>query len=390
MPVADTIAKKVAGKLAEALRSRVAPMAAVSSEKGAIMPLLEGAASQIPAEQRAIPRLTEMGKEPKLNERSEALLRSKRAAGAVDDLIAKGREINPDLEHWYGTEPLRQFALNEGLSPEEFNRMLAQFSSASQRNPVLKENALGSYLWGMEKRGEFSPESRLFTNKLAREQGMTPGDPGVVQLPEGIGSIAQSPIFARAKKLALGESPESAFGEKLNSYYQNKLGNQVPVTIDVNAMHGPVMTGGLTDWLKTLNVDKDNMGRLVSRATPRADYESGKLSLKEARTRPGFWEDAPGNPGEYKAFEQLWGKAADRAGVSPAGGQALGWYGSAGITDLATPPETYIGLITQSARAAALRQGITPIEALRRAVKGVKGGYLGSADDVLQPDTQTA
>ena len=160
MPVADTIAKKVAGKLAEALRSRVAPMAAVSSEKGAIMPLLEGAASQIPAEQRAIPRLTEMGKEPKLNERSEALLRSKRAAGAVDDLIAKGREINPDLEHWYGTEPLRQFALNEGLSPEEFNRMLAQFSSASQRNPVLKENALGSYLWAVRLFNRFPRKAR--------------------------------------------------------------------------------------------------------------------------------------------------------------------------------------------------------------------------------------
>ena len=372
-------AEREAGKLADVLASKEAPMLAPASEGGAILPRAPGGAEaqRIAAEQTPIPRLTDLGREPKLNERSLALGRSKRAASAVDEVIAKGREINPDLEFWYGSEPLRQFALNEGLSQQEFERMLAQLSSASQRNPVTKENQLGSYLWGMERRGEFTPESQLFTNKRALDEGMRPTDPGVVSLPPGLGSISQSPIFYRAKDLALGKPPEEAFGPKMWSYYRNKLGNEVPVTVDVNAIHGPVMKGGLTDWLKTLSVNKDNEGRIVSRFTPMSDYEKGRLTLRQARERPGFWTDAPETPGEYKAFEDLWRGGANRAGVSPAGGQALGWYGSGDITALQTKPKTYMELLEQGARSAAARLGVTPVEAMRGAIQGKPGYQLG-------------
>src|SRR5499427_648124 len=370
------------GKLEEVLKTGEAPMLPPSSESGAILPRAPGGgeAQFIPAEQAPIPRVTDLGREPKMNERSLALGRSKRAASAVDELIAKGRTINPELEHWYGAEPLRQFALNEGLSQQEFERMLAHLSSASQRNPVTKENMLGSYLWGMERRGEFSPESQLFTNKRALDEGMRPTDPGVVSLPPGLGSISQSPIFYRAKDLALGKPPEEAFGPKMWSYYRNKLGNEVPVTVDVNAIHGPVMKGGLTDWLKTLSVNKDNEGRIVSSFTPLSDYEKGKLTLKAARARPGFWTDAPKTAGEYKALEDLWTQGANRAGVTPAGGQALGWYGSGDITALQTQPKTYMELIEQGARAAAARLGVTPVEAMRGAIQGKRGYQLGRSN----------
>src|SRR5262252_1709926 len=359
------------GKLEEVLKTGEAPMLPPSSESGAILPRAPGGgeAQFIPAEQAPIPRVTDLGREPKMNERSLALGRSKRAASAVDELIAKGRTTNPELEHWYGAEPLRQFALNEGLSQQEFERMLAHLSSASQRNPVLNENMIGSYLWGMDKRGEFSPASQLYTNKRASE-GLRLDEPGVVAMPEGLGSLAQSPIFYRAKNLALGGNPEDVFGPKILSYYRNKLGNQVPVTVDVNATHGPVMSAGLTDWLKTLTEKGDYR--------PRAEYAAGRLSLREARKRPGYWEDAPDAPGEYKAFEDLWTKGAQRAGVTPSAGQALGWYGSGDVTALKTPPITYPELLEQSARAAAVRQGVSPVEAFKRMVRGRTGGQLGA------------
>lgn len=368
-------------QMAEILRSGQAPAIPARSEGGAILP--RTGETRIPVAQEAIPRLTPTGKVPEMNERSAALLRSKRAADAVDTVIAKGRAINPDLEHWYGTEPLRQFALNEGLSPAEFDRMLAQLSSASQRNPVPKENLLGSYMWGLDKRGKLTPESRLFTKNLEKTQGMRPDDPGVIALPEGMGGLAQTSIFNRGRQLAMGAKPEDIFGDKLFSYLSNKRGNEMPVTIDVNAMKGPVMTARQGAWLKTLHQPQDAQGNIIGRYTPLADWESGKLKMKDALQNVSHWSDAPASIGEYKAFEDLWRRGANRAGVSPAGAQALGWYGSGDVTALKTQPRTYVELLEDSARKAAERQGVTPTEAMRRFVKGVPGGQLGGIEGKL-------
>src|SRR5215471_5090630 len=362
------------GKLAEVLQEKQPPMLAPSSESGALLPREPGGAEAqlIPAEQEPIPRLTPKGQEPRLNERSLALGRSKRAARAVDELIAKGRGVNPEMEFFYGSKPLQTFSLNEGLSQPEFERMIAQMSNASQRQPVPKENLLGSFLWGKDKRGEFTPQSQLWTKSRGAE-GLAQDAPGVYHLPEGMGSLVQGDITDRARELALGRTPEEVFGPmKLLSYTYNKLGNEMPVTVDVNAVHHPVMVGGLTDWLKTLSTNKGEGGRIVSQFRPKADYQAGRLSLADARKRPGFWVDAPETPGEYKAFEDLWGGGAQRAGVSNAGGQALGWN-----SDL-SGALTSMQHIEEGARKAAARLGVTPLEALRGFVQGKPGYQLGA------------
>jgi hypothetical protein len=372
-------------KMAEVLRDKQAPMVPPTGEFAPILPRPKNMEDwRTPALQEDIPRVTPMGKEPGFNERSAKLLRSKRAASAADENIARGFAIDPRLEFWYGHEPLRQFALNEGMAPAEYERLVAQLSSASQRNPTEIEARIGSMMWNLDKQGVLTPEKQLLTKKMLKE-GADPADPKWVQLPEGYGSLAQGPIFDRAKRLAGGGAPEDVLGEKMFSYFRNKMGNERPVTVDVNALKGPVMEAGMPEWLASKVVVKDAEGNVTGTFAPRKLYESGKLSLSQARERPGFWESAPRSPGEYKAFEQLYQRAADRSKVSPAAAQALGWYGSGGeeggFTALKSKPIMSIENLEQGARNRAQQSGSgrSPLEVMKRFLRGEEP--LVQADD---------
>ena len=368
---AERIAKEK-GKLEEALKAQRAPMTIPQGTGLPLMPRSQGMYTP-GVEQKDLPRMPMVdkaraaGKTPKYTERMQDLLDSPTARKKVNTLIEKGKDLN--MTEWYGTEPLRQVAMDIGMSQKQFDAFLAQMASASQRNPVDQQNRMGSYLWHLSQTGGLPDDAFLLTNKIKRGKQAAP-EGTAIELPPGYGSLAQGDIFSRGKQIAAGDI-EGALppDKKLGTFYRNYQGNLRPVTVDVNAVRGPIIERGDPRWLASKLVEKDEEGNVIATHFPRRDVESGKLSLKEAKERPGFWEAAPSGS-EYAGFEDLWQRAAKRHGVAPAEAQALGWYGSADVTALKTKPELYIDNLERMIRRTAEQTGQNPRQVMEDVLRG--------------------
>ena len=374
--------KPLQGNLIEKiLEAQQPPMTTPMGTGLPLMPRDQG--MYTPRQQKELPRMVEVdkaraaNKSPKYNERMQDLLDSPTARKKVDKLIDKGQALN--IKEWYGTEPLRQVAMDLGRTPEQFESMLAQLASASQRNPVDKQNQMGSYLYHLSETGQLPENSLLLTNKLKKALKEDPSlaeGRQLVELPQGYGSLAQGDIFNRAVMIGQGNIGKALPPEKkLGTFYENLLGNLKPVTVDVNALRGPIIERGDPRWLTSKLVEKDDTGKVINTYKPREMYASGELSMREARQRPGFWEAAPSGS-EYAGFEDLWTRGAKRHGVEPAEAQALGWYGSgvAGegqhVTALKTKPELYVDNLERLIKKTAEQTGKSPTEVMNDMITG--------------------
>ena len=360
------------GKLEEAMKAKQAPMTSPQGTGLPLMPRSQG--MYIPGvKQENLPRMPKVdkaraeGKQPAYTERMQDLLDSPTARKKVDKLINKGKDL--DVLEWYGIEPLRQVAMNAGRTPEQFESLVAQLASASQRNPVDQQNKMGSYLHYLSQTGQLPDDAFLLTNKIKRgKQEMPAGTP--IELPPGYGSLAQGDIFGRGKQIASGDIMGALPPDKkLGTFYRNYLGNLKPVTVDVNAVRGPIIERGDPRWLASKLVEKDEEGNVIATHFPRRDVAEGRMSLKEAKDRPGFWEAAPSGS-EYAGFEDLWQRGAKRHDIEPAEAQALGWYGSADVTALKTKPELYVDNLERMIKRTAEQTGRHPLQVLEDIVSG--------------------
>jgi hypothetical protein len=364
-----------AGKLKAALEAQQAPMTRPQGTGLPLMPRDQG--MYTPREQKDLPRMPTVdkaraaGKSPKYNERTQDLLDSRKARGKVDDLINKGKAL--DVKEWYGTEPLRQVAMDAGRTPEQFESLMAQLASASQRNPVDKQNQMGSYLYHLSETGQLPADSLLLTNKLKKALKEDPSlaeGRTLIELPKGYGSLAQGDIFNRAVMIGQGNIGEALPpNKKLGTFYENLLGNLKPVTVDVNALRGPIIEQGDPRWLASKLVEKDDKGKVINSYKPREMFDTGEMTMREAKQRPGFWEAAP-KGSEYAGFEELWQRGAKRHNIEPAEAQALGWYGSADVTALKTKPENYVDNLERLIKRTAEQTGKSPTEVMNDMVTG--------------------
>ena len=367
--------KLAAGKLKAALEAQQAPM---TTPRGTGLPLMPRDNGMYTLrDQKDLPRMPTVDKaraenrSPKYNERTQDLLDSRKARGKVDELINKGKAL--DVQEWYGTEPLRQVAMDAGRTPEQFESLMAQLASASQRNPVDKQNQMGSYLYHLSETGQLPDNSLLLTNKLKKALKDDPSlaeGRTLVELPTGYGSLAQGDIFNRALMISQGKIGEALPpNKKLGTFYENLLGNLRPVTVDVNALRGPIIEQGDPRWLASKLVEKDDKGKVINSYKPREMFNTGEMTMREAQQRPGFWEAAP-KGSEYAGFEELWQRGAKRHGVEPAEAQALGWYGSADVTALKTKPENYVDNLERLIKRTAEQTGKSPTEVMNDMVTG--------------------
>ena len=386
-------AKKASeSKMAQMLEAQQAPMTTPSGTGLPLMPRDQG--MYTPREQKDLPRMPTVdkaraaNKSPKYNERMQDLLDSPTARKKVDSLINKGKDLN--MKEWYGTEPLRQVAMDAGRTPEQFESLMAQLASASQRNPVDKQNQMGSYLYHLSETGQLPENSLLLTNKLKKALKEDPSlaeGRKLVELPTGYGSLAQGDIFNRAVMIGQGNIGEALPpNKKLGTFYENLLGNLQPVTVDVNAVRGPIIERGDPRWLTSKLVEKDETGKVINSYKPREMLESGEMTLREAKQRPGFWEAAPSGS-EYAGFEELWQRGAKRHDVAPAEAQALGWYGSADVTALKTKPENYVDNLERLIKRTAEQTGKSPTEVMNDMVTGKgflrkEGGAVDRKEDM--------
>lgn len=386
-------AKKASeSKIAEMLEAQQAPMTRPQGTGLPLMPRDQG--MYTPREQKDLPRMPTVdkaraaGKSPKYNERMQDLLDSPTARKKVDSLINKGKDL--DMKEWYGTEPLRQVAMDAGRTPEQFESLMAQLASASQRNPVDKQNQMGSYLYHLSETGQLPENSLLLTNKLKKALKEDPSlaeGRQLVELPKGYGSLAQGDIFNRAVMIGQGNIGEALPpNKKLGTFYENLLGNLQPVTVDVNAVRGPIIERGDPRWLTSKLVEKDETGKVTASYKPREMFDTGEMTMREAKQRPGFWEAAPSGS-EYAGFEDLWQRGAKRHGVAPAEAQALGWYGSADVTALKTKPENYVDNLERLIKRTAEQTGKSPTEVMNDMVTGKgflrkEGGAVDRKEDM--------
>jgi hypothetical protein len=364
-----------ASKISKILETKKAPMTTPSGTGLPLMPREQG--MYTPREQKDLPRMVGVDKAraagvaPKYNERMQDLLDSRKARGKVDTLINKGKDLN--VKEWYGTEPLRQVAMDAGRSPEQFESLMAQLASASQRNPVDKQNQMGSYLYHLSETGQLPENALLLTNKLKdalkKDPSLAEGRT-LVELPTGYGSLAQGDIFNRAMQISQGDIAGALPpNKKLGTFYENLLGNLKPVTVDVNALRGPIIEQGDPRWLTSKLVEKDEKGNIINSYKPREMYDTGEMTMREAQQRPGFWEAAPSGS-EYAGFEDLWQRGAKRHNIEPAEAQALGWYGSADVTALKTKPENYVDNLERLIKRTAEQTGQSPTKVMNDFVTG--------------------
>ena len=383
-------------KMDDVLSSKQAPMTTPSGTGLPLMPRDQGMYTL--REQKDLPRMPKVdaarasGKSPKYTERMQDLLDSPTARKKVDKLINQGKDLN--MTQWYGTEPLRQVAMDAGRTPEQFESLMAQLASASQRNPVDKQNQMGSYLYHLSQTGQLPENSLLLTNKLKKALKEDPSlaeGRTLVELPAGYGSLAQGDIFNRAVMIGQGDIAGALPpNKKLGTFYENLLGNLKPVTVDVNAVRGPIIERGDPRWLTSKLVEKDEEGRIINSYKPREMFDSGEMTMREAKQRPGFWEAAPSGS-EYAGFEDLWQRGAKRHGVEPAEAQALGWYGSADVTALKTKPENYVDNLERLIKRTAEQTGQSPKKVMKDFVTGE--GFLrkdGGAVDIDAADARLA
>jgi len=381
----DAYEASKAGKLEEALAAKQAP--STTPRGGRLFPDVQMYTPDVP--QVDLPRMPKVdkaraeGKKPSYTPRMQDLLDSPTVRKKVDKLIDKGAALN--MTEWYGTEPLRQAAMEAGVTPEQYRSFMAQLASASQRNPVDQQNLMGSYLYHLQQAGQLPENAMLLTNKLAKALKSDPSlaeGRTLIQFPPGYGSLAQGDIFDRGAQIAKGDIEGALPPEaKLGTFYRNLLGNLRPVTVDVNAVRGPVIEQGDPRWLTSKLVEKDTEGNVTNTYFPRRMVEEGDMSVREAKQRPGFWEAAPSGS-EYAGFEDLWQRAARRHGVEPAEAQALGWYGSGDVTALKTKPELYIDNLERLIRRTADIEGENPLQTMERILRGetylkkAKGGGI--------------
>jgi hypothetical protein len=303
-------------------------------------------------------------KNPKPDSRMSRLESDPRAHQAIQDAIKAGVNIDPKLANWYGTNALLTGMLNEGRQFGNFEQFMKHMASSSQRNPVPQQNKMGSYLAYLENMGQI-------------------GNPGTkLALPKGYGSLAQGDIVNRSQRIAAGEYPfDDAI--KLGKFYKSYMGyHPNNAVVDVIGTRVPTMATRDPDWLVSrLQIGTDAKGNKQI-INPKAMYESGELSMEEALKRPGFWEAAPKLTGEYAGLEDMWKLGSKNAKQPHAGsGQALGWYGSAGLEDsagLKSKPMTWVESLEKSARDRATITGENPLDVMNKVLKGTghfkKGG----------------
>ena len=82
--------------------------------------------------ERQSPRMK--GGKPVYNERTTDLMSSRAAKNAINRNIDRGDAMG--MREWYGTAPLYEAAMQEGLSHDEFLRLMQHLASSSQRITV--------------------------------------------------------------------------------------------------------------------------------------------------------------------------------------------------------------------------------------------------------------
>ena len=305
--------------------------------------------------------------------RAEGLLGNKRVTRQAKKFAEKGMEAMP--ERWYGTSPLYSMYVEE-LGPEKgrekFIRDINIVASTSPRSKVPQNIKTASFYQYLAEQGIPLPkETRSAVAGYAPEDRF----PNV-----GYGSIAQRNHLINVKKILSGEGLDPQKNPKPLSFSANLLGNEDVITADTHYMR---MLGMLSQDPKFLATQaevtkRDSEGNTVldkkgapvmEDINPRAMYDAGELTIKQALKNPTYWESAPSTT-EYKKLEEVGKKLAKQLGVSPARFQEAAWVGAGELTGLQSPPEPFLRTLENRIKYTADIFGMDPKVVLKQYIRG--------------------
>jgi len=223
---------------------------------------------------------------------------------------------------WYNTMPLRERFQGQ-LGPEEGDQAWRKYfdyiAATSPQNPVPQNIRSGSYLYGLDRRGEPFPDNII---QNARGQWVWADDAS--KPPSPFGMLPTS--MQNALKVRNEGGMDVLKNPKPPSFGSNLKGNYAPLTID---MHN----------LRALQYGDDAAG-------------------------PGY--------GYLESLQQPW---AEQVGVTPAQWQSSVWVGAGKDTGLMSPPEPFMATFESKIRQTAKAMGLSPDELLDRFIRGEIPGF---------------
>jgi hypothetical protein len=285
--------------------------------------------------------------------------------------IRNGMEMG--AHNWYVNDAVRDAFVKE-LGPvkgqAEFERMMDNVAATSPRSDVPTNVRNASYYFAHATPADLPDKN-----------------------PYPYGHIAQKLHRQNIETISSEGGWEPLQNPKPASFAQNLKGNYEPVTADTHAFRAIGMrtedprflepsvsavykAGGdpATDTLvgKYGEISKNKKGQDIVTFRPRQLFDSGKLTMEDAKKIPYFWATKP-KENEYAAVEQLYKQLAAEHGLTPAGAQAAGWAGSGELTGLGTvPTHTFPELLNERILFTAKMRGENPATTLKNFIRGKK------------------
>jgi hypothetical protein len=316
-------------------------------------------------------------------------------ADQVADLLAERiratGQMDADTRYFYHTDgPVYRAATKAGLSDDEAAKYLAD---------------LGDYVAATSPRTKVEENLRNASLVMAKQaQGIPFREiigPGTVDPKTGVRGISEKgyPLMTGKGGIhgnLLDDVIESggmnvANNPKPSNFGPNIAGNRSGVTVDTHAIRGTLQT------LNEMEPGAVPEGFILPKF--REAYKSDPSVLTPNMiddTLAGQMIGPKGNTTkaqtEYAIFADIWHKAADRLGVSPAEAQSMGWFGFGDETNLGSARKTPVDIFDERIDVTAKAMGISPEKTaegvFRRQIPLLGVGGLGLLSTMPEQEQQ--
>lgn len=302
-------------------------------------------------------------------------------------------QMDADTRYFYHTDgPVYRAAKAAGLSDDEAAKYLAD---------------LGDYVAATSPRTKVEENLRNASLVMAKQAQGVPFreiiGPGTVDPKTGVKGISEKgyPLMTGKGGIhgkLLDDVIEQggmnvANNPKPSNFGPNIAGNRSGVTVDTHAIRGTLQT------LNEMNPGSVPEGFILPKF--RESYRKDPSTLTPDMIDDTLASQMIGPKGdttkaqtEYAVFADIWHKAADRLGVSPAEAQSMGWFGFGDETNLGSARKTPVDIFDERIDVTAKAMGISPEQAaegvFRRQIPllGVGGTALLGASQYQQDQQQ--
>jgi len=268
------------------------------------------------------------------------LPKGNRAALLVEkqDIIAQqlAERMKPYLgtpaQYFYNTGPIIQKAVDlgvpEDVARQQLKRFALNYAATSPRTMTEQNLRNASLVTAKQERG------------VPIEDVIGPGGEGMNEKGYPM-MIGPSGIHRKLVDAAAAEGIDFNTNPKPATFAENVAGNLSGVTVDTHAIRGV---------LDAMNeIEPGSIPEGFIKKEFRDQYKNDPSSLDPATmiddTLGDQMVDGTKMQTEYAVFSDIYKKAAEILGVSPAEAQSLGWFGSGDRTGLASEMKTVVDLI---------------------------------------------